>query len=84
MTKNSVFVSKLRWKQTESPIIKNMVHSLASRNNQDGISKSNTASLLAETIVNDKNAKEKAKNKVNQKDPPPLNKNILAASLKLK
>ena len=45
---------------------------------------SNTASLLAETIVNDKNAKEKAKNKVNQKDPPPLNKNILAASLKLK
>ena len=46
--------------------------SLAWRSNQDGISKSNTVSQLAEAVIIDRNSKEPPQNKVNQKEPPPL------------
>ena len=48
--------------------------SLLSRSNQDGISKLNTASQLAETITTHRNSKERTQNKVNQKELPQLNK----------
>ena len=41
---------------------------LVSRSNQDGISKFNTGSQLAETIIIDKNSKEHTQNRVNQKE----------------
>ena len=43
-----------------------MVHNVSSRSNQDGISKSKTVPLLAETMVTDGNAKEHPKNEINQ------------------
>ena len=64
--------------------MENMVHNIASKINQDGISKSKTAPLLAETMVTHRNAKEHPKNKINQKWPSQLNTNISATSLKLK
>ena len=42
--------------------------SLASRSNQDGISKSKSALLLTETIVIDRNSKEHPSNTKNQKE----------------
>ena len=47
---------------------------LVSRSNQDGISKLNTDSQLAETIIIDKNSKEHTQNRVNQKELSQLNK----------
>ena len=68
MTKNPAFVSYLKLEQTESPTIKSMTQSLPARSNQNGISKSNTATQLAGSVVHDKNTKEHPKNKVNQKE----------------
>ena len=54
---------------------KKKVLSLVSRSNQDGISKSNTASQLTAGItIIDRNSKEHPQNKVNQKQLPQLNK----------
>ena len=54
MSKNPVLASQLKTKTNW----KNMVPSLASRNNQDGIFKSNTALILAKIIVTDRTSRE--------------------------
>ena len=84
MTKNPASVSQLKLKQIKSGTIKSIAQSLASRCNQDRISKSNTATQLSRTVVNYKNAKEHLKNKVNQRELPLLIANISATSLELK
>ena len=56
MTINPVFSWQLKVKKR-----KNIVFSLVSRSNQDGISKSNTAFLLPEAIVTDMNSKKPKK-----------------------
>ena len=68
-----------RWKTNW----KNMVPSFVSRNNQDGISRLNTAPQSAETMVTDRNSKQHPPNKVNQKELPQLNRNITVPSFKL-
>ena len=60
--------------QTWKTKLKNKVLSLVSRSNEDGISKSNTAPQLTETIIIDMNSKEHPQNKVNQKELPQLKK----------
>ena len=57
MNKNPTSVSDVKIKQIESPTMKSMTHSLPSRSNQDGISKSNTAPQLTGTLVHDMNTK---------------------------
>ena len=59
-----------------------MVLSLVQKSNQDEISKSNTAPLLAETIVSVWNSEDLLKNKVNQTELPQLNEDISVPSLK--
>ena len=82
MTENLVFVLQLKLKQTGTSFSKNMVLSLVLRSNQDGIWKSNTAPLLAEAIVTDKNSKEHPNNKNNQKDLPQRNRPQIETKLK--
>ena len=82
MTKNPASVSQLKLKEIKSGTIKSIAQSLASRSNQDRISKSNTAPQLSRTVVNYKNAKEHLKN--NQRELPRLIANISATSLELK
>ena len=48
--------------------------SLVWRSNQDGMSKSNTVSQLAEAVIIDRNSKEPPQNNVHKKDLPPLKK----------
>ena len=50
--------------------MKSMAQSLASRSNQDGIPKSNTALQLAGAVVHNKNAKGHSKDKVNERELP--------------
>ena len=61
-----------------------MTQILPSRSKQDEVSKSNTASQSAGTVVHDMNTKEHLKNKSDQKDLPHLITDISATSLKLK
>ena len=44
------------------------------RSNQNGISKSNTVSQLAEAVITDSNSKEHQQNEFNQKELPQLKK----------